>query len=97
MNVSDSIHSLLSYERFLFCCDSLGSYLRVGHFFGFRCPLVYIPQLNIQLLNSLTNQSIPNDGSLTTASFFSARLLIQATGNHGKCLLPQKLTYRKVG
>jgi hypothetical protein len=30
--------------------DWLGSDLRVGHFFSFRCPLVSTPQLNTQLL-----------------------------------------------
>jgi hypothetical protein len=33
-----------------------GSDLRVGHFFTFRCPLVSTPQLNTQLLNSLTTR-----------------------------------------
>jgi hypothetical protein len=33
--------------------DWLGSDLRIGHFFSFRCPLVNIPQLNTQL-NSTT-------------------------------------------
>jgi hypothetical protein len=30
-------------------CDWLGSDLRIGHFFSFRCPLVNTPQLNTQL------------------------------------------------
>jgi hypothetical protein len=34
-----------------------GSDLRIGHFFSFRCPLVNTPQLNTQLLNSLTTAS----------------------------------------
>jgi hypothetical protein len=42
--------------------DWLGSDLRIGHFFSFRCPLVNTPYLNTQLLNcipnSLTNESL---------------------------------------
>jgi hypothetical protein len=38
--------------------DWLGSDLRIGHFFSFRCPLVDTPQLNTQLLNSLTTESL---------------------------------------
>jgi hypothetical protein len=34
-------------------CDRLGSDLRIGHFFSFRCPLVNTPQLNTELLNCL--------------------------------------------
>jgi hypothetical protein len=49
MAVQDSLHSLLDYECLLFRCDCLGSDLRVGHFFSFRCPLVNTPQLNIEL------------------------------------------------
>jgi hypothetical protein len=30
-------------------CDWLGSDLRIGHFFSFRCPLVNTPQQNTQL------------------------------------------------
>jgi hypothetical protein len=37
------------------------------------------------LVNFLANESL---NSLTNESFFSARLLISASGNHGKCLLP---------
>jgi hypothetical protein len=37
--------------------DWFGSDLRVGHF-SFRCPLVNTPQLNTQVLNSLTNESL---------------------------------------
>jgi hypothetical protein len=59
----DSLHSLLDYECLLFYCDWLVSDLRVGHFFSFRCPLVDTPQLNTQLLNSLTIDL--NDDSLT--------------------------------
>jgi hypothetical protein len=33
--------------------DSLGSDLRVGHSFSFRCPLVNTPQLNTELVNCL--------------------------------------------
>jgi hypothetical protein len=33
----------------------LGSNLRIGHFFSFRCPLVNSPQLNTQLLNCILN------------------------------------------
>jgi hypothetical protein len=50
-----SLHSLLDYECLLFHCDWLGSDLRDGHFFSFRCSLVNIPQLNTQLLNCLLN------------------------------------------
>jgi hypothetical protein len=49
----DSLRSFLDYECLLFYCDWLGSDLRIGHFFSFRCPLVNTPQLNPQLLNSL--------------------------------------------
>jgi hypothetical protein len=47
--VSDSHHALLDYECLLFSCDGLGSDLRVGHFFSFRCSLVSTPQLNTEL------------------------------------------------
>jgi hypothetical protein len=56
MTVYDSLHSLLDYECLLFHCDWLGSDLRAGHFFSFRCPLV-----NPQLPNKWR---MPNDGSL---------------------------------
>jgi hypothetical protein len=59
MTTLGSLHSLLDYECLLFYCDWLGSDLRVGHFFSFRCPLVNTPQLNTQSrLQSdwLTNQ-----------------------------------------
>jgi hypothetical protein len=49
MTVWDSLQSLLNYECLLFHCDWLGSDLRIGHFFSFRCPLVNTPQLNTQL------------------------------------------------
>jgi hypothetical protein len=39
-----------------FQCDWLGSDLRIGHFFSFRCPLVNTPQLNTPLLNYLTTK-----------------------------------------
>jgi hypothetical protein len=58
--------------------DWLGSDLRVGHFFSFRWPLVNSPQLNTELSYDW----------ITCDSFFSARLLIRSTGNHGKFLLP---------
>jgi hypothetical protein len=32
----------------------------VGQFFSFRCPLVSTPQLNTQLLNSLTTELLMN-------------------------------------
>jgi hypothetical protein len=38
--------------------DCLGSDLRVGHFFSFRRPLINTPQLNTQLLNFLTNETL---------------------------------------
>jgi hypothetical protein len=44
----DSLHSVLDYECLLFCCDWLGSDLRIGHFLSFRCPLGNTPQLNTQ-------------------------------------------------
>jgi hypothetical protein len=77
MTVYDSLHSLLDCERVLFCCDWLDSSLRIGHFFSFCCQVVNTPQLNTQLLNSLTTESLKsllnywlsNDGSLTTESF----------------------------
>jgi hypothetical protein len=47
--MEDSLRSLLDYECLLFHRDCLGSDLRVGHFFSFRCPLVNTPQLKTQL------------------------------------------------
>jgi hypothetical protein len=41
-----------------FLRDWPGSDLGVGRFFSFRCPPVNTPQLNTQLLNSLTNESL---------------------------------------
>jgi hypothetical protein len=64
----DSLHSLLDYECLLFHCDWLGSDLRIGHFFRFRCPLVSTPQLNTELPNSLTTEwlnSLTNELSWT--------------------------------
>jgi hypothetical protein len=49
MSVWDSFNSFLDYECLLSHSDWLGSNLRVGHFFSFRCPLVHTPQLNTQL------------------------------------------------
>jgi hypothetical protein len=46
-------------------CDWLGSDLRVGHFFSFRCPLANTPQLN----TTLSYEWWPkNDGSQLTHS-----------------------------
>jgi hypothetical protein len=49
--------------------DWLGSDLRIGHFFSFRCPLVNTSQLNTQLLNcvlnSLTNKSLEFEVEVT--------------------------------
>jgi hypothetical protein len=58
MAAEDSLHSLLDYECLLFRCDWLGSDLRDGHFFRFRCSLVSTPQLNTQLLSSLATESL---------------------------------------
>jgi hypothetical protein len=59
VTVSDSLHSLLDCECLLFRCDWLGSDLRVGHFFSFRCSLVKTPQLNTELLtNALRTESL---------------------------------------
>jgi hypothetical protein len=55
MTAEDSLHSLLDYECLLFCCDWLGSDLRISHFFSFRFPLVNTPQLNTELLNCHLN------------------------------------------
>jgi hypothetical protein len=65
----DSLHSLLDYDCLLFHSDWLGSDLRIGHIFRFRCPLVNTPQLNTPLLNCLRNSVtnewlMPNDDSL---------------------------------
>jgi hypothetical protein len=46
MSAKNSLYSLLEYECLLFYCDSLGSNLRIGQFFSFRCPLVNTPQPN---------------------------------------------------
>jgi hypothetical protein len=54
MTVSDLLNSFLNNEHLLFLRDWLGSDLQVIHIFSFRCPLVNTPQLNTQLLNSLT-------------------------------------------
>jgi hypothetical protein len=56
MTAEDSLNSLLDYECLLFLCDRLGSDIRIGHFFKFRCPLVNTPQPNTQL-NSATELS----------------------------------------
>jgi hypothetical protein len=67
MTVSDSLHSLLDHERLLLCCDWLGSDLRIGHFFSFRCPLVTTPQLNTELsYDWITTDwtELSNDGSV---------------------------------
>jgi hypothetical protein len=60
--------------------DWLGSDLRVGHSSSFRCPLVNTPQLNTQLLNSLTTQLRMNRSSPHGSLYSPARI-------HGKCLL----------
>jgi hypothetical protein len=65
MSVWDSFHSFLDYECLLFHCDWLGSDLRVGHFFSFRCPLVNTPQLALNHDCSLTDFSSTNDFSFT--------------------------------
>jgi hypothetical protein len=69
MTAEDSLHSLLDYECLLFYSDWLGSDLRIGHFFSFRCPLVNIPQLNTEQLNCLLN-------SLTTESLMNSRIWV---------------------
>jgi hypothetical protein len=78
MIVSDSLHSSLDYECLISYCDWLGSDLRIGHFFSFRCPLVNTPQaehsnlLRVRIIDSLMNEisstEISNEGSLTTES-----------------------------
>jgi hypothetical protein len=52
MTAHDSLHSLLDYECLLICRGWLGSDLRIGHFFSFRCPLVSTPQPNSELLTN---------------------------------------------
>jgi hypothetical protein len=49
MAAEDSFRPLLHYECLLFCCDWLGSDLRIGHFLSFCCPLANTPQLNTEL------------------------------------------------
>jgi hypothetical protein len=66
MTAYASLQSLLDHQCIPFRCDWLGSDLRVGHFFSFRCPLVNTPQLNTQLLNCVltwttTVSRMPND------------------------------------
>jgi hypothetical protein len=51
----------MDYVCLLFYCDWLGSDLRVGHFFSFRCPLVNTPQLALNHDCSLTDFSSTND------------------------------------
>jgi hypothetical protein len=48
--------------------DWLGSDLRIGHFFSFRCPLVSTPQLNTRLPYDWTTTllRIPNEESFAT-------------------------------
>jgi hypothetical protein len=80
-----SFHSLLDYECFLFHCDWLGSDLRVGHFFSFRCPLVNTPQLNSQLsyewirltpclwlMNELVDDSSTTESINYVSSFYNS-------------------------
>jgi hypothetical protein len=55
----------------IFHCDWLGSDLRIGHFFSFHCQLVNTPQLNTQLLNSLTTAL--KDDCLTNESFWKSK------------------------
>jgi hypothetical protein len=64
MTAKDSIRSLLDYECLLFHCNWFGSALRIGQFFSFRCPLVEISQLNIQLLNFLTMEWLNSQRTL---------------------------------
>jgi hypothetical protein len=61
MIVLDSLHSLLDYECLLFHCDWLGSDLRIGHFFSFRCSLVNSHRwiLNFWILLRLTTHECP--------------------------------------
>jgi hypothetical protein len=62
--------SIPSCTTSVFYWDWLGSDLRVGHFFSFRCPLVNTPQLNTQSrLQSdwiLFYEWLPTDSSFTT-------------------------------
>jgi hypothetical protein len=69
-----SLHSLLDYECLLLHCDWLGSDIRIGHFFSFRCPLISTPQLNTQLLNSLTTESESLTNSITRGEPATVRL-----------------------
>jgi hypothetical protein len=74
-------------------CDWLGSDLRVGHFFSFRCPLVSTPQLNTQLssttelpsefsyksmTNELSNQSQSQSHIATDGQSVSQSVLVSS-------------------
>jgi hypothetical protein len=52
---------LLNCDCLLFCGDWLGSDLRIGHFFSFRCPLVETPQLTTKLNSTTELNSITKD------------------------------------
>jgi hypothetical protein len=87
MAALDSLHSLPDYECHPFCRDWLGSVLRVGYFFSFRCPLVnstaerwtVLRMPNEESLNSLELNwtELSNEGPLAnelwTNSFITSR------------------------
>jgi hypothetical protein len=79
MTLYDSLHPLLDNACLLFCCDWLGSGLRIGHFFSFRCPLVNTPQLNTPRLNSLIILLQMKHSSLHCSLYSPVRI-------HGHCL-----------
>jgi hypothetical protein len=60
--------------------DWLGSDLRIGHFFSFRCSLVNTPWLNTQLVNCLLN-SLKNESPERVLS-----LLLRPTFRRPVCL-----------
>jgi hypothetical protein len=75
MTAYDVLQSLLDYECLFFYCDWLGSDLRAGHFFSFRCPPVNTPQLNTSIttaiwLTSMNEFSFTNDFRINYVSFF---------------------------